>query len=77
MAITASAANAARVGEVGADVVVDDRTQDFEGLLDGFDVVFDDRGGKALEEALGVLGVVGRSSASPGRLTPISPASWA
>lgn len=55
VATTASAANAALVKELGADVVIDYRTQDFEELLDGYDVVLDTLGGKTLEKSLRVL----------------------
>ncbi|WP_404868356.1 NADP-dependent oxidoreductase [Kitasatospora griseola] len=55
VATTASAANADLVEELGADVVVDYRTQDFEQLLDGYDVVLDTLGGQTLEKSLRVL----------------------
>ncbi|MEX0172502.1 NADP-dependent oxidoreductase [Streptomyces sp. LMG1-1-1.1] len=55
VATTASAANAALVKELGADVVVDYRTQDFEEVLDGYDVVLDTLGGETLEKSLRVL----------------------
>ncbi|MGW7453098.1 NADP-dependent oxidoreductase [Streptomyces sp. NPDC054787] len=55
VATTASAANAALVKELGADVVIDYRAQDFAELLDGYDVVLDTLGGKALEKSLRVL----------------------
>jgi len=40
---------------LGADVVIDYRTQDFEQLLDGYDLVLDSLGGKNLEKSLRVL----------------------
>ncbi|MFG3721329.1 NADP-dependent oxidoreductase [Streptomyces massasporeus] len=55
VATTASAANAALVKELGADVVIDYRAQDFEQLLDGYDIVLDTLGGKTLEKSLRVL----------------------
>ncbi|MEV0976427.1 NADP-dependent oxidoreductase [Streptomyces sp. NPDC049915] len=55
VATTASAANAGPVRELGADVVVDYRTQDFEEVLDGYDVVLDTLGGETLEKSLRVL----------------------
>ncbi|MGW7456706.1 NADP-dependent oxidoreductase [Streptomyces sp. NPDC054797] len=55
VATTASAANAALVKELGADVVIDYRAQDFGELLDGYDVVLDILGGKTLEKSLRVL----------------------
>ncbi|MER7170169.1 NADP-dependent oxidoreductase [Streptomyces mesophilus] len=55
VATTASAANADLVKELGADVVIDYRTQDFEELLDGYDLVLDTLGGETLEKSLRVL----------------------
>ncbi|MER5728333.1 NADP-dependent oxidoreductase [Streptomyces sp. NPDC002138] len=55
VATTASAAKADLVRELGADVVVDYRTQDFEEVLDGYDVVLDTLGGETLEKSLRVL----------------------
>ncbi|MGW5848963.1 NADP-dependent oxidoreductase [Streptomyces sp. NPDC055254] len=55
VATTASAASAGLVKELGADVVVDYRTQDFEEVLDGYDVVLDTLGGETLEKSLRVL----------------------
>ncbi|MEU2021268.1 NADP-dependent oxidoreductase [Streptomyces sp. NPDC016469] len=55
VATTASAANAELVKELGADVVIDYRTQDFEEALDGYDVVLDTLGGETLEKSLRVL----------------------
>ncbi|MBP0453486.1 NADP-dependent oxidoreductase [Kitasatospora sp. RG8] len=55
VATTASAANAGLVKELGADVVIDYRAQDFEQLLDGYDVVLDTLGGETLEKSLRVL----------------------
>ncbi|MGA5363548.1 NADP-dependent oxidoreductase [Streptomyces purpurascens] len=55
VATTAGAANADLVKELGADVVVDYRTQDFEEALDGYDVVLDTLGGETLEKSLRVL----------------------
>lgn len=55
VATTASAANADFVRELGADVVVDYRSQDFEELLDGYDLVLDSLGGENLEKSLRVL----------------------
>ncbi|MFF8873327.1 NADP-dependent oxidoreductase [Streptomyces massasporeus] len=60
VATTASAANAALVKELGADVVIDYRAQDFEQLLDGYDIVLDTLGGKTLEKSLRVLKPCGK-----------------
>lgn len=55
VATTASAANAALVKSLGADVVVDYKTQDFEQVLRGYDVVLNSQDGKTLEKSLRVL----------------------
>jgi len=55
VATTVSAANADFVRELGADVVIDYRNQDFEQLLDGYDLVLDSLGGENLEKSLRVL----------------------
>ncbi len=55
VATTASAANAEFVRSLGADTVIDYRTQDFERLLEGYDVVLDSLGGRNLEKSLRVL----------------------
>ncbi|MEV4947837.1 NADP-dependent oxidoreductase [Streptomyces sp. NPDC053755] len=55
VATTASAADADLVGKLGADVVVDYRTQDFAEVLEGYDVVLDSLGGETLEKSLRVL----------------------
>jgi NADPH:quinone reductase-like Zn-dependent oxidoreductase len=55
VATTVSAANADFVRELGADEVIDYRTQAFEEILDGYDLVLDSRGGENLERSLRVL----------------------
>ena len=55
VATTASGSNAEFVRELGADIVIDYRTQDFELLLDGYDLVLDSLGGKNLGKSLRVL----------------------
>lgn len=55
VATTASGSNADFVRDLGADIVIDYRTQDFEQLLTGYDVVLDSLGGKNLEKSLRVL----------------------
>jgi NADPH:quinone reductase-like Zn-dependent oxidoreductase len=55
VATTASAANADFVRGLGADVVIDYRSQDFEQLLTGYDLVLDSVGGENLEKSLRVL----------------------
>jgi alcohol dehydrogenase len=55
VATTVSTGNVDFVRELGADVVIDYRSQDFERLLDGYDLVLDSLGGKNLEKSLRVL----------------------
>lgn len=55
VATTTSAANAALVKRLGADVAVDYRTQDFETVLHGYDVVLNSQDGKTLAKSLRVL----------------------
>ncbi|MFC7619739.1 NADP-dependent oxidoreductase [Microlunatus sp. GCM10028923] len=60
VATTVSAGNADFVRELGADVVIDYRSQDFEELLDSYDLVLDSLGGENLEKSLRVLRPGGR-----------------
>lgn len=55
VATTVSGSNANFVRELGADIVVDYRTQDFAQLLTGYDLVLDSLGGENLEKSLRVL----------------------
>ncbi|TCN30636.1 NADPH:quinone reductase-like Zn-dependent oxidoreductase [Kribbella orskensis] len=55
VATTVSTGNVDFVRELGADIVIDYRTQDFEQLLNGYDLVLDSLGGKNLEKSLRVL----------------------
>lgn len=55
VATTTSAANASLVKSLGADVVVDYRTQDFENVLRDYDMVLNSQDGKTLEKSLRVL----------------------
>lgn len=55
VATTASGRNADFVRELGADVVIDYRTQDFGQELSGYDLVVDSLGGENLEKSLRVL----------------------
>ncbi len=55
VATTASASNLDFVRELGADTVIDYRSQDFEQLLGGYDLVLDSLGGENLEKSLRVL----------------------
>jgi len=55
VATTTSTANVALVKGLGADVVVDYKTQDFEQVLSGYDVVLNSQDGKTLDKSLRVL----------------------
>jgi NADPH:quinone reductase-like Zn-dependent oxidoreductase len=55
VATTTSAANADLVRGLGADVVIDYRTQDFEQLLKDYDLVLHSQDAAALEKSLKVL----------------------
>ncbi|MDQ1052133.1 NADPH:quinone reductase-like Zn-dependent oxidoreductase [Arthrobacter sp. SORGH_AS 212] len=55
VATTASHPNAAFLRDLGADIVIDYRSQDFEQLLSGYDLVLDSLGGKTLEKSLRIL----------------------
>ncbi|GAA2159659.1 MULTISPECIES: NADP-dependent oxidoreductase [Glycomyces] len=55
VATTASASNADFVRGLGADIVIDYRTEDFAQVLSGYDLVLDSLGGKNLEKSLQVL----------------------
>lgn len=55
VATTGSGSNADFLRELGADVVIDYRTEDFEEHLSGYDLVLDSLGGENLEKSLRVL----------------------
>lgn len=55
VATTVSTAKVDLARGLGADVVIDYRTQDFEKVLDGYDVVLDSLGGDNLAKSLRVL----------------------
>jgi NADPH:quinone reductase-like Zn-dependent oxidoreductase len=55
VATTASAANADLVRSLGADVVIDYKTQDFAQALSGYDVVLNSLDGETLERSVEVL----------------------
>lgn len=60
VATTTSAGNAALVKSLGADVVVDYRTEAFEERLRGYDVVLNSQDGETLKKSLRVLKPGGR-----------------
>lgn len=55
VATTTSAKNADWVKSLGADVVIDYKTQDFEKILSGYDLVVNSQDSKTLEKSLGVV----------------------
>jgi NADPH:quinone reductase-like Zn-dependent oxidoreductase len=55
VATTTSAKNAALVKDLGADVVIDYTSQDFEQVLSGYDVVLNSQDPKTLAKSLNVL----------------------
>jgi len=55
VATTTSTANVAFVKSLGADVVIDYKTQDFEDVLRDYDAVLNSQDGKTLEKSLRVL----------------------
>ena len=55
VATTTSASNAGWVKDLGADIVIDYKTQDFADELSGYDLVLDTQGGATLEKSLQVL----------------------
>lgn len=60
VATTTSAANVELVKRLGADVVIDYKTQDFEDVLRDCDVVLNSQDGKTLEKSLRVLKAGGK-----------------
>lgn len=60
VATTASAANAALVRGLGADIVIDYRSQAFEDELSGYDVVLNSLDGATLEKSLKALAPGGK-----------------
>lgn len=61
VATTASGGNADFVRELGADIVIDYKTEDFEDTLSGFDLVLDSLGGENLEKSLRILAPGGKA----------------
>lgn len=55
VATTTSAANVALVKSLGADVVIDYKTQDFAQVLSGYDLVLNSQDSKTLDKSLNVL----------------------
>ncbi|WP_461215708.1 NADP-dependent oxidoreductase [Lacticaseibacillus sp. GG6-2] len=55
VATTTSAAHVELVKTLGADEVIDYRTTNFAAVLNGYDAVFDTRGGKELQDAFKIV----------------------
>lgn len=60
VATTTSGKNTRWVKELGADIIIDYKTMDFERELKDYDVVLDTQGGKTLEKSLNVIKRGGR-----------------
>lgn len=60
VATTASAANAAMLKDLGADIVIDYRLEDFSAMLHDYDLVIDTQGGDTLKNSLKVLKAGGK-----------------
>lgn len=60
VATTTSAKNSGWVKELGADIIIDYKTMNFEQEIKDYDVVLDTQGGKTLEKSLDVLKRGGR-----------------
>nr|WP_314845905.1 NADP-dependent oxidoreductase [uncultured Microbacterium sp.] len=70
VATTVSEENADLVRELGADRVIDYRSEDFEQLLSGYDFVLDSVGGENLEKSLRILRPGGTAVGIAGPPTP-------
>ncbi|UVC09693.1 NADP-dependent oxidoreductase [Rhizobium sp. TH2] len=70
VATTTSTSNVDLVKSLGADVVIDYKTQDFEKILSGYDVVLNSLGKVTLEKSLRVLKPGGKMISISGRPDP-------
>ncbi|GAA1749158.1 NADP-dependent oxidoreductase [Rothia terrae] len=70
VATTVSGSKADLARELGADLIIDYRTQNFEDVVSGYDVVLDTQGGETLEKSLGVLAPGGIAISIVGPPTP-------
>lgn len=70
VATTTGASNAALVEGLGADVVIDYKTQDFEKMLSGYDAVLNSQDVKTLEKSLRILKPGGTAISVSGPPTP-------
>jgi NADPH:quinone reductase-like Zn-dependent oxidoreductase len=71
VATTASSSNAGFVRDLGADIVIDYRTQDFEQRLSGYDLVLDSLGGQNLQKSLRILKPGGKAIGIAGPPDPV------
>ncbi|HPW30418.1 MAG TPA: zinc-binding dehydrogenase, partial [Rhodoferax sp.] len=71
VATTTSTGNVAWVKGLGADVVIDYKKDDFEKVLNGYDVVLNSQDGKTLEKSLGVLQPGGKLISISGPPDPV------
>ena len=60
VATTAGAASAGLVRDLGADVVIDYRSEDFTELLSGYDFVLNSQDAETLKQSIGILGPGGQ-----------------
>ncbi|MFZ2163971.1 MAG: alpha/beta fold hydrolase [Propionibacteriaceae bacterium] len=70
VATTASARNSDELKALGADLVIDYRSQDFSTLLSDYDVVLDSLGGETLDKSLRILKRGGIVVSVSGPVTP-------
>jgi alcohol dehydrogenase len=73
IATTTSADNVDLVKSLGADIVIDYKTQDFETILENYDLVLNSQDGKTLEKSFRILksgGKVVSISVLPTRILP-------
>lgn len=70
VATTVSGRNADFVRDLGADTIIDYRTQDFETVLNGYDFVLDSLGGDNLTKSLRILKPGGKAVGISGPPTP-------
>src|SRR3954454_3676000 len=70
VATTTGTGNVDWVRDLGADIVIDYRTQDFETVVQGYDVVLDSQGGDTLAKSLRVLAPGGMAIGIAGPVDP-------
>lgn len=70
VATTTSASNSEMVRKLGADVVIDYKSEDFERVLSGYDVVLNSQDSKTLEKSLRLLKPTGHAISISGPPDP-------